>query len=196
MRRSNFLRLISNKVTSRSYSYFLNFSYFYFLENWFFQLRQRLQSLARKTQGILGVKSGTPKHLRPHWVQSCLKTALLESKVDCVKLGPFLVFPTIRSCSWLVFLHVHQILHTHLYHLQDCKVQFCKKKFFSPVLKAYSNVLRALKSIFFSREGSRDFKFIFLCELGTCPQNLIPMRCMKPRGKRQFALRGMLKFTY
>jgi hypothetical protein len=34
----NFLKLISNKVTSRSYSYFLKFSYFYFLRNWFFQL--------------------------------------------------------------------------------------------------------------------------------------------------------------
>jgi hypothetical protein len=52
----NFLRLISNKVTSRSYGYFLKVSYFYFLRNWFFQLRQKLQSLVKKTQGILGVK--------------------------------------------------------------------------------------------------------------------------------------------
>jgi hypothetical protein len=47
--------LISNKVTSRSYSYFLKVSYFYFLRNWFFQLCQKLQSLVKKTQGILGV---------------------------------------------------------------------------------------------------------------------------------------------
>jgi hypothetical protein len=49
MRSYNFLRLISNKITSRSYNYFLKVSYFYFLRNWFFQLGQ-------KTQGILRVK--------------------------------------------------------------------------------------------------------------------------------------------
>ena len=38
MRRCDFLRLVSNKVTSRSYNYFPQFSYFYFLRNWFFQL--------------------------------------------------------------------------------------------------------------------------------------------------------------
>jgi hypothetical protein len=43
-------------VTSRSYSHFLKFSYFYFLKSWFFQLCQKLQSLFKKTQGILGVK--------------------------------------------------------------------------------------------------------------------------------------------
>jgi hypothetical protein len=57
MRSRNVLRLISNKVTSRSYSYFLKFSYFDFLRNWFFQLCQKLQSLVKKTQGILGVNT-------------------------------------------------------------------------------------------------------------------------------------------
>jgi hypothetical protein len=47
----NFLRLIYNRVTSRSYGHFLKFSYFYFLRNWFFQLCQKLQSLVKKTQG-------------------------------------------------------------------------------------------------------------------------------------------------
>jgi hypothetical protein len=53
----NFLRLIYNKVTSRSYGYFLKISYFHFLSNWYFQLCQKLQSLVQKTQGILGVKA-------------------------------------------------------------------------------------------------------------------------------------------
>jgi hypothetical protein len=54
----NFLRLIHNKVTLRSYSYFLKFSYFIFLRNWFFQLCQELQSLVKNPQGILGVNMG------------------------------------------------------------------------------------------------------------------------------------------
>jgi hypothetical protein len=60
MRNCNFLRLIYNKVTSRSYGHFLKFSYFNFLRNWFFQLCQKLQSLVKKTQGILGVNSKPP----------------------------------------------------------------------------------------------------------------------------------------
>jgi hypothetical protein len=39
-----FLRLISNKATSRYYGYFLKFSYFSFLRSWFFQLCQKLLS--------------------------------------------------------------------------------------------------------------------------------------------------------
>jgi hypothetical protein len=57
VRSCNFLRLIYNNVTSRSYGYFLKYSYFDFLRNWFFQLCQKLQSLVKKTQRILGVKS-------------------------------------------------------------------------------------------------------------------------------------------
>jgi hypothetical protein len=48
MRSCNFLRLISNKVTSRTYGYFLKVSYFYFLRIWFFQLCQKVQSLVKK----------------------------------------------------------------------------------------------------------------------------------------------------
>jgi hypothetical protein len=55
MRSWTFLRLIPNKATSWSYDYFLKFSYFYFLRKWYFQLCQKLQSLVKKTQGILGV---------------------------------------------------------------------------------------------------------------------------------------------
>jgi hypothetical protein len=39
-----------------------------------------------------------------------------------------------------------------------------------------------------------DSKFLFLYELGTCPQNLIHTRHMKPWEKHHFAQRGMLKF--
>jgi hypothetical protein len=56
MRSCNFLKLISNKITSKSYGYFLKFIDFNFLRNWFFQLCQKLQSLVKKIQGILGVK--------------------------------------------------------------------------------------------------------------------------------------------
>jgi hypothetical protein len=52
------LRLIYNKVTSQSYGYFLKFSYFNFLKNWFFQPCQKLQSFVKKTQGILGINNG------------------------------------------------------------------------------------------------------------------------------------------
>jgi hypothetical protein len=45
-----------NKVTSRSYGYFLKFSYFFWLRNGFFQVGQKLQKLVKKTEGILGVK--------------------------------------------------------------------------------------------------------------------------------------------
>jgi hypothetical protein len=32
----------------------------------------------------------------------------------------------------------------------------------------------------FFRYGSRDFKFLFLGELGTCPQNLMPIQGVEP----------------
>jgi hypothetical protein len=52
------LRLIYNKVTLRSYSLFLKFSYLNFLRKSFFQLYKKLQSLVKKAQGILGVNHG------------------------------------------------------------------------------------------------------------------------------------------
>jgi hypothetical protein len=38
-----------------------------------------------------------------------------------------------------------------------------------------SRVLEAKKAIFWSRYGLKNFIFLFLIELGTCPQNLIPI---------------------
>ena len=70
------------------------------------------------------------------------------------------------------------------------------KKSFFLVLKTYNSVLKAKKTIFWSRYGVKDFKFLFLGELGTCLPNLIPMRHMEPWGRCHFPQRGMLKFTY
>jgi hypothetical protein len=52
----NFWRLMFNKVTSRSYIYFLKFSYFFWSRNGFLQVGQKVQKLVRKIEGILGVK--------------------------------------------------------------------------------------------------------------------------------------------
>jgi hypothetical protein len=38
--------------------------------------------------------------------------------------------------------------------------------------------------------------FLFLSELGTCPQNLIPRRGVEHWEKNHFPQGGMLKFTY
>jgi hypothetical protein len=38
--------------------------------------------------------------------------------------------------------------------------------------------------------------FLFLSELGTCPQNLIPTRGVEHWEKNHFPQRGMLKSTY
>jgi hypothetical protein len=40
------------------------------------------------------------------------------------------------------------------------------------------------------------FRFLFLGELGTCPQNLMPTQGVEPWVNHQFPQGGMLKFTY
>jgi hypothetical protein len=97
MRIYNFLRLIHNKVTSRSYNYFVNFSYFSFLRNWFFQLCQKLQSLVKKTEGILGVKG------------TAMGVATLKSQQNSinflflfVQLAHFRVMSSLLANSWLL----------------------------------------------------------------------------------------------
>jgi effector-binding domain-containing protein len=40
------------------------------------------------------------------------------------------------------------------------------------------------------------FRFLFLSELGTCPQNLMPTRGVEPLENHQFPQGGMLKFIY
>jgi hypothetical protein len=52
------------------------------------------------------------------------------------------------------------------------------------------------KITFSSRYGMCLFGFLFLSELGTCPQNLMPARGVEPWEKHQFPQGGMLKFIY
>jgi hypothetical protein len=40
------------------------------------------------------------------------------------------------------------------------------------------------------------FRFLFLGESGTCPQNLMPTLGVQPSKNHQFPQGGMLKFTY
>jgi hypothetical protein len=56
MRSYNFWRLMFNKVTSRYYSYFLKFSYFFWVEKWIPPSRSETVEIGKKTEGILGVK--------------------------------------------------------------------------------------------------------------------------------------------
>jgi hypothetical protein len=56
MRGCKLLRLMSHKVTLRSYSYFLHCLHLIFGEKWFLQLCPKLPNFVEKPQGILGVK--------------------------------------------------------------------------------------------------------------------------------------------
>jgi hypothetical protein len=47
---------MSNKVTLRSYGYFLHFLHSIFGEKWFLQLCPKLPGIVQKSQGILGIK--------------------------------------------------------------------------------------------------------------------------------------------
>jgi hypothetical protein len=53
------------------------------------------------------------------------------------------------------------------------------KEFFSHVLEGNSRVLEAKKTIFWSKHGLGDFIFMFLVELDTCLETLIPIRGVK-----------------
>jgi hypothetical protein len=56
MRGCKFLRLMSHKVTLRSYSYLLHSLHLIFWGKWFLQLCPKLPTFVEKPQGILGVK--------------------------------------------------------------------------------------------------------------------------------------------
>jgi hypothetical protein len=60
----------------------------------------------------------------------------------------------------------------------------------------YSRVSEAKKAIFWSGYGPCLSIFLFLSELATCPQNLIPMGGVEHWEKNHFPQGGMLKFTY
>jgi hypothetical protein len=87
--------------------------------------------------------------------------------------------------------------HTHSF-LTVCKIIMFKvdKEVFSLAPEGDSRVLKAKKTIFKSRYGMCLSIFLFLSELGTCPQNLVPTRGVKHWEKNHFPQGGMLKFTY
>jgi hypothetical protein len=55
MRSYNFWRLMFNKVTSRSYGFFIKVLILFLVEKWIPPSSQKLQKLVKKTEGILGV---------------------------------------------------------------------------------------------------------------------------------------------
>jgi hypothetical protein len=54
-----------------------------------------------------------PQSSRGIFHQNYLKTAPIQSKIDYAKFESPIVHLTVRSCTQLLCLHVHQILHTH-----------------------------------------------------------------------------------
>jgi hypothetical protein len=55
-----------------------------------------------------------------------------------------------------------------------------EKKFFLPLQNGDSNHLGSKKTTFSSRYEMSLFIFLFLGELGTCPQNLMPTQGVEP----------------
>jgi hypothetical protein len=65
------------------------------------------------------------------------------------------------------------------YHLRDHKFKV-EEKVFLPLPKGDISLLGSKKTIFSSRYEMCLFKFLFLGELGTCPQNLMSTRGVEP----------------
>jgi hypothetical protein len=62
--------------------------------------------------------------------------------------------------------------------------------------KRYNRVLEAEKTTFWAIFRISLFTFLFVGELGMCPQNLISGKGVDHREKNVFLQGGMLKFTY
>jgi hypothetical protein len=62
--------------------------------------------------------------------------------------------------------------------------------------EGYSRPSEAPKSNFRRGYGMLLSIFLFVSELGTCPQNPIPRKCVEHVEKNHFPQGGMLKFTY
>jgi hypothetical protein len=83
--------------------------------------------------------------------------------------------------------------------LTVCKIITLKKLrnlFFLPMPEGYSRHSEAWKPTFWRGYGMLLSILLFLSELGTCPQNLIPRICVEHVEKIHFPHGGMLKFTY
>src|SRR5450759_4362867 len=71
-----------------------------------------------------------------------------------------------------------------------------EKKLFLPLQKGGSSPLRSKRTIFFRIFRRCLCSFLSLGELGTCPQNLMPMQGVEPSENHQFPQGGMLEFAY
>jgi hypothetical protein len=71
-----------------------------------------------------------------------------------------------------------------------------EEKVFFTFAHGDSSLLGSQKTTFSSRYEMCLFGFLFLGELGTCLQNLMPTRGVEPWENHQFAQGGVLKFTY
>jgi hypothetical protein len=67
---------------------------------------------------------------------------------------------------------------------------------FLPISEGNSNLLGSKKSTFSSRYRMSLFRFLFLGELDTCPQNLMPTQGVESWENHQFPQGGMLRLTY
>jgi hypothetical protein len=78
------------------------------------------------------------------------------------------------------------------YYLWDHNIQSWKKIKNRPCKVV---LLGSKKTAFSSRCEMSLFRFLFVGELGTCPQNLVPTWGVEHWVKHQFPQGGMLKFT-
>jgi hypothetical protein len=69
-----------------------------------------------------------------------------------------------------------------------------EEKVFLPLAKGDSSLLGSKKTTFSSRFRMSLFGFLFLGELGTCPQNLMPTRGVEPLRKSSISTRGYAEF--
>jgi hypothetical protein len=81
------------------------------------------------------------------------------------------------------------------YHLRDHNIQNWRKSFFCPC-KRGTAVFWVQKNHFSSIFRMSLCRFLFLRELGICPQNLMPTQAVEPWENHQFPQGGMRKFTY
>jgi hypothetical protein len=82
-----------------------------------------------------------------------------------------------------------------LYLSQDHNIQSWRNLFFAPIQGGQQS-FGVKKITFSSRYEMCLFGFLFLGELGTCLQNLMPTQGVEPWKNHQFPQGGMLKFTY
>jgi hypothetical protein len=82
--------------------------------------------------------------------------------------------------------------------LTICKIITFKveEKVFFAFVRGGQQSFGVQKTTFSSRYGMCLVGFLFLGELGTCPQNLMSTQGVEPWENHQFPQGGMLKFTY